>query len=132
MAAKELTSKKLEKYEEILIKEKGQTQKIIQGIDEIQKRGSKDSSGDLSSYSVHQADMGTDTDEAEKRVYLLNKELEKLKKINLALRRIYDKSYGVCEICGEIIPDKRLKIVPYAKYCISCKSKEEMKARRRR
>jgi len=132
MAARELTLKKLEKYEEILMKEKGQTQKIISGIDEIQKRGSKDRTGDLSSYSVHQADMGTDTDEAEKRVYLLNKELEKIKKINLALRRIYEKSYGVCEICGDIIPDKRLNIVPYAKYCISCKSKEEMKTRRRR
>ncbi|OPX26012.1 MAG: hypothetical protein B1H06_06410 [Candidatus Cloacimonas sp. 4484_143] len=132
MAARELTTKKLEKYEEILIRERNQTQKIIKGIDEIQKRGSKDRSGDLSSYSVHQADMGTDTDEAEKRVYLLNKELEKIKKINLALKRIYEKSYGVCEICGETIPDKRLNIVPYAKYCISCKSKEEMKTRRRR
>jgi len=132
MAARELTLKKLEKYEEILIKEKNQTQKMIKGIDEIQKRGSKDRSGDLSSYSVHQADMGTDTDEAEKRVYLLNKELEKIKKINLALKRIYDKSYGVCEICGDAIPDKRLNIIPYARYCISCKSKEEMKTRRRR
>ena len=50
MAARELTLKKLEKYEEILMKEKGQTLKIITGIDEIQKRGSKDRSGDLSSY----------------------------------------------------------------------------------
>lgn len=131
MAAKELTSKKLEKYEEILLQERDQTQKIIKGIDEIQKRGSKDRTGDLSSYSVHQADMGTDTDEAEKRVYLLNKELEKVKKINLALGRIFEKSYGVCEICGDLIPEKRLTIVPYAKYCISCKSKEEKKTRRR-
>lgn len=132
MAAKEFTMKKLEKYEEILLEEKNQTQKIIQGIDEIQKRGAKDQSGDLSSYSVHQADLGTDTDEAEKRVYLLNKELEKLKYINQALRRIYEKTYGICEICGTLISERRLKIVPYAKFCIECKSKEEMKKRRRR
>jgi RNA polymerase-binding transcription factor DksA len=132
MAAKEFTLKKLEKYEEILLQEKNQTQKIIQSIDEIQKRGVKNQSGDLSSYSVHQADMGTDTDEAEKRVYLLNKELEKLKNINQALRRIYDKTYGICEICGNLISEKRLKIVPYARFCIECKSKEEMKARKRR
>jgi RNA polymerase-binding transcription factor DksA len=132
MAAKEMTLKKLEKYEEILLQEKNQTQKIIQGIDEIQKRGTKAQSGDLSSYSIHQADMGTDTDEAEKRVYLLNKELEKLKKLNQALRRIYDKTYGVCEICGNLISEKRLKIVPYAKFCVECKSKEEMKKRRKR
>ena len=132
MAANELNVKKLEKYEEILMLEKDQTQKIIKGIDEIQKRGSKAQSGDLSSYSIHQADMGTDTDQAEKRVYLLNKELEKLKKLNLALKRIYEKTYGVCEICGNFIPEKRLKIVPYAKFCISCKSEEELKQRRRR
>lgn len=132
MAAKEFSLKKLEKYEEILLQEKNQTQKIIQGIDEIQKRGTKSQSGDLSSYSIHQADMGTDTDEAEKRVYLLNKELEKLKNLNLALKRIYDKTYGVCEICGSLISEKRLKIVPYAKFCIECKSKEELKQRRKR
>lgn len=131
MAAKEFTMKKLEKYEEILLQEKNQTQKIIKGIDEIQKRGVKDQSGDLSSYSVHQADLGTDTDEAEKRVYLLNKELEKLKRINQALCRIYDKTYGICEICGKLISEKRLKIVPYAKFCIECKSKEELKKRKR-
>ena len=132
MAAKELYLKKLEKYEELLMQEKHQTQKIITGIDEIQKRGSKAQSGDLSSYSIHQADMGTDTDEAEKRVYLLNKELDKLQKLNLALKRIYDKTYGVCEICGTYISEKRLKIVPYAKFCIECKSKEELKQRRKR
>lgn len=131
MAAKELTLKKLEKYEELLMQEKNQTQKIINGIDDIQKRGAKNQSGDLSSYSVHQADMGTDTDEAEKRVYLLNKELDKLKLLNVALKRIYDKTYGVCEICGAFIPEKRLKIVPYAKFCIECKSKEEIKQRRK-
>jgi RNA polymerase-binding transcription factor DksA len=131
MAAKEFTSKKLEKYEEILLQEKEQTQKIIQSIDDIQKKGVKNQSGDLSSYSVHQADLGTDTDEAEKRVYLLEKELEKLKKINQALRRIYDRTYGLCEICGCLISEKRLKIVPYAQFCIECKTKEEKKQRRR-
>ena len=131
MAAKSLTSKKLEVYESILMEEKNQAQKIINGIDEIQKRGAKNRSGDLSSYSLHQADMGTDTDQSEKRVYLLNKEIEKLKKINLALKRIYEKSYGICEICGKYIRARRLKIVPYAKYCIECKTREEKNNRRK-
>ena len=132
MATKSLSPDLLAKYEAVLMEEKEQSQKIIQGINEIQKRGSKESSGDLSSYSGHQAGLGTDTDESEKRVYLLERELDKLKRINEALRRIYDQSYGICEICGEYIQEKRLKIVPYAKFCISCKSKEEKKLRRRR
>lgn len=132
MAVKNLEPDLLAKYEEILMEEKEQSLKLIQSINDIQKKGSKDSSGDLSSYSVHQADLGTDTDESEKRVYLLEREIEKLKRINEALRRIYDKTYGICEICGKYIQEKRLKIVPYAKFCIECKSKEEKKLRRRR
>ena len=131
MATKTLNNEKLEKYEQVLLAEKEQTQKIINSINDIQKRGNKNQSGDLSSYSIHQADMGTDTDESEKRVYILNKELEKIKDINEALRRVYDKSYGICEICGCYIPENRLKIVPYAKYCIECKSKEEKRKRRK-
>ena len=131
MAAKSLENHLLDKYEKILAEEKDQTQRLIYGINEIQKKGVKDSNGDLSSYSLHQADMGTDTDESEKRVYILNKEIEKLKLINSALKRIYERTYGICEICGEHIPEKRLKIVPYARYCIECKSKEERSQRRR-
>lgn len=131
MAAKKLDTEILSKYENILLAEKMQTQRLIKDINDIQKKGAKDSSGDLSSYSVHQADMGTDTDESEKRVYLLNKEIEKLQKINEALRRVYDKTYGICEICGDLISEKRLKIVPYARFCIECKSKEEEKSRKK-
>jgi RNA polymerase-binding transcription factor DksA len=65
------------------------------------------------------------------RVYLLEKEIEKCKKINSALKRIYDKSYGICQICGKHILHNRLKIVPYAKFCIECKSKEEKNSKRR-
>lgn len=132
MAAKKLTEKRLEKYKEILKKEKEETQNIINAINDIQKRGSKDSSGDLSSYSQHQADLGSDTDESERRVYILEKELKNIKNINSALKRIYDKTYGVCEICGEYIPANRLKIIPYAKYCIKCKEEEEKRKRRKK
>ncbi len=131
MSEEILAEKVLKKYEKILLIEKKETQKLINGIDEIQKKGSKNRSGDLSSYSLHQADMGTDTDESEKRVYHLNQEMEKLKKINLALKRIYEKTYGICEICGCLIQEKRLKVVPYAKFCIKCKSNEEANHRRR-
>lgn len=132
MAAKKITDKRLEKYREVLLKEKEEIQNIINAINDIQKRGSKESSGDLSGYSQHQADLGSDTDESERRVYILEKELKNIKSINSALKRIYDKTYGVCEICGEYIPARRLKIIPYARYCIKCKEEEEKRKRRRK
>lgn len=131
MGSINLSDDLLKKYEGVLKEEKVQCQRIIRDIDNMQKKGSKDSSGNLSSYSIHQADLGTDTDQAETNVFMLNREIDRLKEINVALGRIYDKSYGICQICGEYIPEKRLAIVPYAKYCIVCKSKEEKKKRRR-
>ncbi len=130
MSSKQLTTKQLDKYEKMLHEEKEDTQNIINDINEIQRKGSKNGNGDLSSYSMHQADMGTDTDDSERRVYILEKELNNLKKINNALKRIYEKSYGICEICGDRIPAKRLKIVPWARFCIKCKEKEEKNSRR--
>ena len=132
MALKALTEKRLDKHKEILLKEKEETQTIINNINEIQKRGAKDGNGDLSAYSQHQADLGSDTDESERRVYILEKELKTVKLINSALKRIYDKSYGICEICGDYIPANRLAIIPYAKYCIKCKEEEEQRKRRRK
>jgi RNA polymerase-binding transcription factor DksA len=127
MSVKNLPDETLEKYRQILLKEKEQTENVINKIYDIQRNGMRNDSGDASSYQMHQADMGTDTDESEKRVFYLNAEMDKLKLINQALHRIYDKTYGICEICGNYIPENRLSILPYARYCIECKRKEELK-----
>ena len=132
MSVKQLTEKKLDKYQEVLLKERDETQGIINAINEIQKRGAKEGNGDLSAYSQHQADLGSDTDESERRVYILEKELKNIKMINSALKRIYDKTYGICETCGDYIPANRLTIIPYAKYCIKCKEEEEQRKRRKK
>ncbi len=132
MSAQQLAEKRLEKYRDILLKEREETQQIINAINEIQKRGAKNGNGDLSAYSQHQADLGSDTDESERRVYILEKELNNIKMINSALKRIYDKTYGICEICGDYIPANRLKIIPYAKYCIKCKEEDEQRKRKKK
>lgn len=130
MAADSLSTDKLKFFEEVLLKEREETLKSINQINELQKKGAKDSSGDLSSYAFHQADQGTDTSELEKQAYLLDKEGIKLKQINEALKRVYSRTYGICEICGEYIQENRLKIIPYARFCIECKTKEEKKKKK--
>lgn len=130
MAADSLSTEKLKQYEDALLKEREQTIKLILEMGELQKKGSKDSAGDLSSYAFHQADQGTDTSELEKQAYMMDTEGKKLKMINEALKRIYEKTYGICEICGEYIQEGRLKIIPYARFCIDCKTKEEKKKKK--
>ncbi len=52
---------------------------------------------------------------------LTDREKQKLKQIDDALDRIEEGSYGLCEECGIKIPRARLKVVPFAKYCVECK-----------
>ncbi|MEM7506877.1 MAG: TraR/DksA family transcriptional regulator [Pseudomonadota bacterium] len=46
--------------------------------------------------------------------------LEELRRIDRALLRIDDGTYGVCANCGEDIPVDRLRIVPEAQTCVRC------------
>ena len=54
-------------------------------------------------------------------VGLTDREKQKLKQIDDALDRIEENLYGLCEECGVKIPKARLKVVPFAKYCVECK-----------
>ncbi|HNX00079.1 MAG TPA: TraR/DksA C4-type zinc finger protein [Candidatus Cloacimonadota bacterium] len=127
MADKLLTEKQLKFFEEMLLKERDESLKMIKSINDMQSRGAKESTGDLSGYAFHQADQGSDTNSLENQVFMLEQEQEKVKLLNQSLKRIYDGTYGVCEICGNPIPEERLKVISYARYCISCMEKEERK-----
>ncbi len=48
-----------------------------------------------------------------------------LQKINEALERIADESYGTCVHCGDPIQPKRLEAVPWAQYCLRCQGLQE-------
>jgi DnaK suppressor protein len=56
-----------------------------------------------------------------------DRERKLMNKIEEALERIDDGSYGVCEGCGEDISIKRLEARPVAKYCIDCKTRQEQR-----
>ncbi|MGB9499065.1 MAG: RNA polymerase-binding protein DksA [Dissulfuribacterales bacterium] len=54
-----------------------------------------------------------------------DREHKLIKKVKKALTRIDEKTFGVCEKCGEDISIKRLKARPVTTQCIDCKTKEE-------
>ncbi len=51
---------------------------------------------------------------------------ETLIKIDEALRKINEGTYGLCEDCGDEISVERLKIIPFATHCKECQEKKEM------
>ena len=46
---------------------------------------------------------------------------QELQEIDYALKKIENGEYGICEMCGEPIKPLRLKIKPFARYCIVCR-----------
>ena len=48
-----------------------------------------------------------------------------LQKIDEALHRIEDGTYGICEICGQLIRKPRLQNLPFAHTCMECQSEME-------
>jgi DnaK suppressor protein len=60
-----------------------------------------------------------------------DRERKLITKVNEALGRIEDGSYGICEICGEEISEERLGARPVTTCCIDCKKEAEEKEKQR-
>ena len=48
-----------------------------------------------------------------------------LSEVEAALRRVDRGTYGVCEGCGEPIPEARLRALPWARFCIACTERRQ-------
>ena len=120
-----MNKEKLEFFKNLLLVERERTVKIIENIDKTWSKSIRDSVGDISAYATHMADLGTDSNEREKETYMLERELKNLKKLDQALKRIYDNTYGICRFCGKEISESRLRAIPFAEFCIKCQRNEE-------
>ena len=102
---------------------------LIDGVshlaDEHLKRSARDASGELSGYSLHMADAGTDNFDREFALSLVSNEQEALYEIEEALKRLEGGTFGVCEMCEKLIRRERLTAVPFARFCIQCQSSVE-------
>ena len=56
---------------------------------------------------------------------LIAKQLKELEEIEEALDKISRGAYGICEMCEESIGIDRLKVKPFAKFCILCREIRE-------
>lgn len=119
-----MKKKELDHFRELLVDEK---RKIVRHLEEMSSSSGKDdinlNSGDavdIASLEISHASMQK----------MGKRESTLLKKIELALRKIDDGSFGICEACGEAIGVKRLEARPVAQLCIDCKTEQENMERR--
>jgi DnaK suppressor protein len=123
---KHFTAKEIKEYKQLLLNLRDRV------VDEINflagdnlNRSQRESSGDLSSYSFHMADQGTDNFDREFALNLVSSEQDALYEIDEALRRIDNHTYGMCELSGEPIEKERLKVLPFARYSVRAQSEME-------
>jgi DnaK suppressor protein len=88
-------------------------------------------SGELSKTDQHPGELGTETFERERDLTALAIVDGELADIDLALRRLDDGGYGVCEECGKPIGDERLEAKPWALLCIADQARAEQLLSRR-
>jgi len=120
-----MNKRKLTSFQKILLQEKEVLEKQYHDLEEGNLHNSQsDFSGEMP-FEEEYAASGTTTFERERDLSLSENVKDLLKRVNEALDRIDNGTFGVCEMCGEPIPEERLKALPYANLCISCKQKEE-------
>ncbi|MFB0526828.1 MAG: TraR/DksA family transcriptional regulator [bacterium] len=115
---KRINAKEIKKFKEQLIHLKEELLSLVQKTTENEKEYPSSEVGD----SIDQA---ADSSARELLFELNHGERQRLEDIESALRKIEQGRFGVCEMCGDMITKKRLKAVPYARFCIKCKARME-------
>lgn len=85
------------------------------------------------SFEVCQDNADKSVDELLKHVNaaIIGNRSEEIDKIDEALRKLEEGTYGVCEECSCDIPVKRLKVIPFATCCVMCQNEIDKKIKAR-
>jgi len=70
-------------------------------------------------------DMATNSSHQEIILRIAEMSSGEVVRIDHALNKMKDGTYGICEICGRRIPAARLKVMPTASMCVSCQGELE-------
>ena len=124
-ARSSLDKKEIEDLRELLRSERADLAAQLATIEENSFAASQsDLSGEVA-FDDETADAGTATFERERDLSLVNNLRDLMERIDKALGKIQEGTYGLCDRCGKPIEKLRLKALPYANLCIKDKQAEE-------
>ena len=114
----------IDELKAILLERKENLSKSIhESIDNIGQLKDQDLNDDLD-YADFVSDSFTDG-------MIANHQLDELKQIEDALKKINNGTYGICDMCSVNIPIGRLKAKPFARYCTECRTVYEQEMQKR-
>jgi DnaK suppressor protein len=111
---KEMTDTELNKFKTILVSKQTELEKIVRNRDGIAIEKSADALDEVQ----HAA-------ERDLAIRNLDRESNLLRNVRSALRRIEERSFGICVHCEEEISPKRLAAVPWTPFCIRCQEQAD-------
>ena len=112
------SKRELEKFKKLLLQQKEQ---ILQNIRETREFMSNPQTEEF----LDESDIASTEVSQRVTLRLRDRERKLLDKIEKALKKIEDGTYGICERCGGKINPKRLESRPVATLCIKCKQEQE-------
>ena len=116
-------------FRQLLLQERAKCAGEIKSIARDASKSPREASGDLSSYTIHMADMSADSYDRELAMNIAESSQEVLYQIDEAIKRVDDGTYGLCQTCQKPISLSRLKVVPYTSMCIECQRDKERKTK---
>lgn len=113
----------LKPFREQLLQER---ERLLAELREVEKRTAQavasERASDISGDQDHPADLASVTFERQKDLAFEENIQNLLNRIDSALAKIKQKTYGFCDICGRRIGKERLRALPFATLCLSCQS----------
>ena len=120
--ARELAKSTLRRFEGRLNEERDRLREVIREIEEEREEVRLSETSSERSPDPNTAEGGSLAFELEKELSVAKNAEDLLAKVDEAIGRIEEGSYGNCVECGKAIPVARLDALPYATLCVECAS----------
>lgn len=116
------TKKETALYKELEVKLKSDHQRLTEQLEALKASAPQEDRREGSPFGKREEEA-TETSDLENRLAMEKRVLDQLADVNNALDKLGKETFGKCEKCGQTIAPERLAVLPYAKFCITCKSK---------
>ena len=120
-----LTKKQIDELKDRLVSERADLQAQYDELEESTFGANQSELTGEMGFDEEYADAGTATFERERDLSLVNNLRDLIERIDKALVKIGEGTYGLCDRCGKPIEKLRLKALPYANLCLKDKQAEE-------
>ena len=117
-----MNKRDLKRFKEILLERRQAITQLTESINEQSVSVDPDDLAD-------EVDLASSETDQALKLKLRDRERFLLKKIDKALQKIENETYGECESCGDPIGIKRLEARPVTDLCIRCKEEQEARER---